>query len=284
MDGGLLVFRRLAALAALVVAASPARAREADQALLHKACRNEIALFCSAASSSTLVSCLAEYRGSATSSCAAAIKDQATDVRAARAWGSVATSVVASSASAAPSAAAAGDFALSFVEKTSTYAVRGARPADLVAAMSASGLTDSVDGSRGAAQTGYSATFKYDRAARAGGCALTGARVSLTVTQTYPRWERPAAVEPASEEWWGKALASMHAHEDGHKRIDVELAGDFLKRLKSLSLLPTCADVDAAVKGFYRTFQLEARERNAAYDRETRHGQAQGPGGQASAR
>jgi predicted secreted Zn-dependent protease len=269
-----------AALAAVAALASCAWG--ADASSLRAACRNEIALFCAGASSSTLVSCLAEYRGSATASCAAVLKGQATDVRAARAWGSGAASVVASSASAAAAGPRAG-FALSVEEKLSTYTVLGARPDELMEEMRSSGLDDSVDGNRGAARTDYSAAYTYGRAPRGKSCALTGAQVALTVTQTYPEWERPAVVAPASEDWWAKELASMHSHEDGHKRLDVALAGEFVRRLKSLAPQPTCADVDKAVKGLYQKLLSEAREQNAAYDRQAA-GRGRTQGSQAAAR
>jgi predicted secreted Zn-dependent protease len=278
--------RASAALAAAAVFTAPAaRAGAAPSAaqdleLLGRSCVNESGLLCKGESGPALLDCLIAYRGSVTPRCRTALKDLDPDAPAVRVYGSPASAKglpVAKPAEEAAAAAKDADapaFEFSIDESRKSYPIKGERTKELLDQLSASGLKDGADGA-GAAQTAAALTFTYSTAPRDKSCAVSSAHVRLKATQTFPEWDEASAGDGELADNWRKVLAVMKIHEDGHKEISIKSGQDFLRRLETLRPLPTCADVDDAVRELYRRHQLDARAQNAAYDAETNHGQKQ---------
>jgi predicted secreted Zn-dependent protease len=246
-------------------------------AAAQSACGNEIGLFCRGESGASLLDCLSAYRGSATARCRAALAVSDPAAPSVREWGSqIAVQTGASSAPKSygpgPALSAGPGFDFAVVEHTKTYALRGARPKEIVDQLGASGLKDGPDGGAGAAQTSAAVSFNYTTASRDGSCGVSSAHVRLTVVQTYPKRSDDGA---ALDGGWRRAEATMRVHADGHKQVSVRVAQEFLRRLQTLNGAPNCADLDGAVQALYRREQQDARRENAAYDAATNHGQKQ---------
>lgn|GEM_PF-2822778 len=256
-------------------APAEATADAAAVSAAESSCVNEIALFCKGESGAALLDCLSAYRGSATPRCRAALRSDPGSPTV-KVWASPA-GVQSGGAPAKFTAPAAGavpggpgfDFHVSV--ETVTYEVAGSRRKELVDQIANAGLKDSADGDAGAAPTTAALSFNYASGPRDGGCAVASAHVRLKITQTYPKRAAAAADDAA----WRRAEAAMRAHANGHQKIAVRFAQEFLGQLKSLRPVPNCAELDEAVQTLYGREPLDARAASEAYDAQTNHGQKQ---------
>jgi predicted secreted Zn-dependent protease len=165
-------------------------------------------------------------------------------------------------------------FDFSSTEQVKTYPVRAARVQELVDAASGSDLKDVLDGP-GGAQTASTLSFDYKSAPRGRGCAISSARVRVAVTQTSPKRADAAGSAPDLDARWRELERVMRVHEDGHKKISIQIGREFLRRLQALGAFPSCADVDAAVQTLYKRQESDSRQQNVDYDVETGRGRKQ---------
>jgi predicted secreted Zn-dependent protease len=153
------------------------------------------------------------------------------------------------------------------------YPVRGERIEE---------LTTQVDQVRGrwAAYSEWhtSWTFALRRAEDGTGCTILGGSTAVHVSVTLPSWKKPIGVEPAVEARWEGFLRNLHVHEQGHVTIALQGAAAIDERLDVGFSAASCEAVreqaDTAARRIFERYATETRR----YDKETRHGLAQGTG------
>jgi predicted secreted Zn-dependent protease len=157
-------------------------------------------------------------------------------------------------------------------DETVFYDVDGSTSAELRSALDAKGPTD--ESGRHDALTKWYVNWTFDYLRGDGSCGLTHVKATLKSTFTVPRWSGDISSPLGAR--WQHYLDALWAHERGHAQNGVDAARYIVE---SISLLPSAADCDAAANAANATGDRElelARERDRAYDAETKHGATQG--------
>lgn len=161
-------------------------------------------------------------------------------------------------------------------ERIEYYDVTGATAGELRAALSRLGPL----GSDGMRWDGYTAwqidAPALDFSPAEDSCGVAAAPVPVRVLITLPRWNAPPDADPRLVQRWQKFLAALERHERGHAGIAYQAAEDIDRRLRRLGRFPTCAAAGQAAQQAVARLLGKAQERDAAYDRRTRHGARQG--------
>ncbi len=110
-------------------------------------------------------------------------------------------------------------------------------------------------------------------------CRVTDLAVSLDVTVRLPHWEPAKAMRPVLREQWERMKIGIEIHERGHRDIAVEAAESLNHRLHALVPEPgtDCAALERRILRERIKAQMRHENRDAAYDRRTRHGVTQAP-------
>jgi len=154
------------------------------------------------------------------------------------------------------------------------YRVSGATTSDLRTAIRAARPATS-DGTRFDAITRWHVTYRYEFVRDAiGGCAPANPRVALEL-----RIEMPALsddVPPQARAAVEAYLTALRAHEDGHIRIDRDIAAAVADAVRAVPAQPTCDGLREVVREAADRAMEAGRARNRAYDEQTNHGVRQG--------
>ena len=126
------------------------------------------------------------------------------------------------------------------------------------------------------ARTDWSVSWSYPCAQAETGCGTGPVAVAVRVITTLPDWAPPVDAQSELIQQWGIYIAALRAHEDGHKAIGLEAGNQILQHLQTLAAYPSCDDLEHAADEIGRRVTDEARRRETAYDRATRHGATQG--------
>jgi predicted secreted Zn-dependent protease len=142
-----------------------------------------------------------------------------------------------------------------------------------------------VDGTAYHGYTRWSLTWRGDRrrsAGRVGGrtpqpgrCVLEDVRVRLTVEMTLPTWHAPSDAPSRLVRQWRAYRFRLDRHEHGHRVIGEHAAQALRQRLEGLAA-PSCAQLEARGDTLRQRITRRYHRQDAAYDRRTRHGRAQG--------
>jgi predicted secreted Zn-dependent protease len=129
----------------------------------------------------------------------------------------------------------------------------------------------SVDGRRfAAATTGeYRWRWQYDR--RGSSCTMRDVRVDVDARVEMPRRAADEPLDATVAEWWNAYLSRLREHEQGHVRLAVAGAREIVDALRPLGS-GSCDELGVSAEGHARRLLERARERQALYDRDTRHG------------
>ena len=161
----------------------------------------------------------------------------------------------------------AGDPAVTESFDLQPYTVTGASTADLRTAIRAA-RPATPDGVRFDAITRWHVSYRYDFVRDAtGGCAPANPREMPALADGVPEQAR-TAVEAY--------LRALRAHEDGHVRIDREIATAVADAVRAARAQSTCDAVRSAVRAAADRAMDDGKARNRAYDEETHHGVLQG--------
>lgn len=255
---------------ALALLLLPASARAQT---LRKDCFNEINLLCPRLAGRSLDACLKDNFDNATARCKARLKGQAQAERA-RAP-APRRRADAPQAPSAPSGARVSGFSSDVREDDKSYPVSGAAVSELIASMGGSGLYDSIDNGRGAATTSGRLGVDFGTEPGPSGCGLTGARVTIFVSETLPLWDAPQGASADARDWWAKASSAIKKHEDGHRDRWAAAGRDAATYLERLAPMKDCAEMKRAVESEMEAAGVDAMRRNVDWDEQTRHGQAQ---------
>jgi len=168
----------------------------------------------------------------------------------------------------------AGDPAVTESFDLQPYTVTGASSADLRTAIRAA-RPATPDGVRFDAITRWHVSYRYDFVRDAtGGCAPANPRVKLEL-----KIEMPALADGVPEQARAAVeayLRALRAHEDGHVRIDREIATAVADAVRAARAQSTCDAVRSAVRAAADRAMDDGKARNRAYDEETHHGVLQG--------
>ncbi len=124
------------------------------------------------------------------------------------------------------------------------------------------------------AVTNWNLRWRYEFDASGISCELRKVHVRVEATVTYPRWTPQGEPDPALKAWWDQMDAGLKEHERGHAQIAVNGAGDIVKAVQGMTGGRCDALSVRASEVAHRHFAM-MRERQVAYDLETRHGATQ---------
>jgi predicted secreted Zn-dependent protease len=168
-------------------------------------------------------------------------------------------------------AAAAGDVVESF--EVQPYIVSGATITQLRTALRA--LRPAAgDGARFDAITRWEIKYRYHFDPDAiGGCGPAGAQVHLEMHMEFPTLggDVPPQTRIAIESY----LTALRVHENGHVRIDREIAAAVVEAVRGTPPQPSCERLREAVRAAAGRVVEEGHSRNREYDARTRHGATQ---------
>jgi predicted secreted Zn-dependent protease len=156
---------------------------------------------------------------------------------------------------------------------TQHYAVEGSSLSTLLASLRTRGPRDG-DGTF-AANTAWSFRWSY-RTVADPDCRVASAHVDLELTSTAPAWQAPEAASPSLVDAWDGYLTHVEQHEQGHQAIAQSAAAELVQALQALPAQGSCDDLAAVARDTAGTVLARHAEAQAAYDRETGHGAAQG--------
>lgn len=156
-----------------------------------------------------------------------------------------------------------------FASRVSEYPVTASTIAELRREMQRVGPV--ADGVRYAGATHWNLRWRFQYAPGPAGCTLRTVSVVTETRIALPRWAPSTTPDPAVAEWWEGFRARLIAHEVGHVRLAVESAGAIVDALRPLTA-GTCPALGARADAVAQGLLVEARRRQAAYDRDTRHG------------
>jgi predicted secreted Zn-dependent protease len=155
------------------------------------------------------------------------------------------------------------------------YLISGSSGLELRAAMERLGPKDPVRGTPYAGYTRWTLAWSY-RHERARTCSLANARVVARIRITLPRWTGARRADPSLAAEWGRFVAALRRHENGHAAIARLAARRIGRRLASLRAFRSCARLERAADAAAERILDDARAAEIAYDERTRHGDTQG--------
>jgi predicted secreted Zn-dependent protease len=154
------------------------------------------------------------------------------------------------------------------------YVITGATAAELRAAMREAG--PNVRGRRWDAATRWNVRWRYRYSAPyASSCRMDSVTVAFESRITLPRWDAPPDTPATLAAQWQTFLDALRVHEYGHRNIGADAAREVRRELRALRTLD-CSQMNSLASATARRILARFRERDLAYDVETRHGQLQG--------
>jgi predicted secreted Zn-dependent protease len=156
---------------------------------------------------------------------------------------------------------------------TQHYAVEGTSLGGLLASLRERGPHDGDK--TWAASTAWSFRWSY-RTVADQGCRVASAHVDLELTATAPEWDTPPGASPSLVAAWSDYLDHVGAHEHGHEEIAEAAAAELVQALQALPAQPSCDALGTAARDTVGGVLARHADAQAAYDRETGHGAAQG--------
>lgn len=107
-----------------------------------------------------------------------------------------------------------------------------------------------------------------------GSCSIRDVRVSMNAQILLPRWTPPPDADSALVAEWKRFITALEVHEAGHKDISARAGREIIEQLRGMSGL--CSQINSRASEVARAVTERARDQQARYDAETRHGLTQG--------
>lgn len=130
-----------------------------------------------------------------------------------------------------------------------------------------------AEGHRLDAITFWHLDWHFDRVRENDWCRPGDVTVSLLLTLKFPEL---AQVPEPTRAAFANYLSALRRHEEGHLRIDREIAQAVAEAIRALPPQPSCEELNHQAKRAADRAMDEGRKKNADYDAQTRHGAAQG--------
>jgi len=128
-----------------------------------------------------------------------------------------------------------------------------------------------IAGRRFAGSTHWAIRWQYRYERRTLACTLDP-RVELTITITMPEWLPDRETDEDTKTWWRRYHAALLEHELGHARLAIDGAERVARHLADTPARSSCDVVGREANERGSAGVAALRERQAAYDTETRHG------------
>tara|TARA_R110002096_G_scaffold42970_2_gene115952 strand:- start:3168 stop:3761 length:594 start_codon:yes stop_codon:yes gene_type:complete len=126
------------------------------------------------------------------------------------------------------------------------------------------------------AQTDGGLSLRFDFAFGDQGCQLMGAELALHIHTTYPLWRERDRGPEAMRREWDRFAGALRVHEDIHGDLFRSEAQRLAERLESLPPARSCDGLHRAIDRERDAFDRAITQAQAAYERDTRNGAAQG--------
>lgn len=126
------------------------------------------------------------------------------------------------------------------------------------------------------AATTAETNINFARRQLAGKCESVMTKFDLILTYMYPEWTFPQNVSSDLVVTWNSFIAALKTHEEGHVKIEIERAMIVMQELQKMPVYPTCEAFDDAWRAKADTLDLETKQIEAQYDRDTQSGKLQG--------
>jgi predicted secreted Zn-dependent protease len=155
------------------------------------------------------------------------------------------------------------------------FDIRGSTARELRADLSRVGPVGET-GIRGDGYTEYRIAWRFTMTAKGGSCRAHDVEVDLDVRMMLPRWNPPPGVSARLIDTWDRFSDVLREHEDGHYRIAIAAAQEVRRKLKSRGKARDCRALEARMNATANEVLREYREKQAAFDRDTDYGRAEG--------
>ena len=161
-------------------------------------------------------------------------------------------------------------------EKTEFYDIQGTTTKQLLQAIVENGFEEK-DGSICAAHTDWRVNWdlKYfpqgDQA-----CALTDFKVSVTAEYLLPQFSNIENAPADLKQKWQTFIHALTFHEQGHKDLAVQAAGDIEAAFKNLPPESNCNELRQSANAEAEKIIRGYRKKEKQYDIDTDHGKTQG--------
>jgi predicted secreted Zn-dependent protease len=108
-----------------------------------------------------------------------------------------------------------------------------------------------------------------------GRCKVIDPAVGVNVRIYYPNWNPSSDASTQLIERWNTMLTNLKIHEDGHRQIDYDGAGEILQNISIISGTD-CTDVENQVQSTTSAIMDSTSQKSKDYDSTTNHGATQG--------
>lgn len=125
------------------------------------------------------------------------------------------------------------------------------------------------------AYTEWYVDWHYSYVVANDGCERGPITVTVSITQTFPKWDPPPEAPPSLIKQWNTYLEALQLHENGHREIGIEAGEEVLRTLSELSSYPTCGELEQIADRKGQIVLDEYRQKEVNYDRTTEHGERQ---------
>jgi predicted secreted Zn-dependent protease len=132
------------------------------------------------------------------------------------------------------------------------------------------------DGRKYDALTSWKMKWDYGHNRAGETCSADSFTVTVNVRYHLPKWVKPADAPRELVEKWEGYTKNLMTHENGHRDRAVDAATELTKAVTELPPAPTCAELDRSVNILSRAQMRKLDEEQLRYDKDTRHGAAQG--------
>ena len=159
-------------------------------------------------------------------------------------------------------------------ENHTYYNITGATANDLRRQMDILGPSDEFRDQHDA-YTEWYVDWSYPNLVTSDGCATGPISVTVTITQTFPKWEPPPETSPNLISEWNAYIEALQLHESGHSEIGIEAGEEILRSLSNLPPYPTCGELEQIADAKGQSILDEFHRKEVEYDRTTQHGGTQ---------
>jgi predicted secreted Zn-dependent protease len=125
------------------------------------------------------------------------------------------------------------------------------------------------------AYTEWYVDWSYPNMVTSDGCATGPISVTVTITQTFPKWAPPPEASPNLINEWNAYIEALQLHESGHSEIGIDAGEEILRSLSNLPPYPTCGELEQIADAKGQSILDEFHRKEVEYDRTTQHGETQ---------
>ena len=126
------------------------------------------------------------------------------------------------------------------------------------------------------AWTNWDINYDYTPFKGSLGYVTSNPSVTMEISYTLPRWERPRGASKQTADSWNKYITDLSRHELGHRMIAVQYANKMLQELQPGNVFPSEKALRDSEDANFAAILEQCNDAEAAYDDSTNHGASQG--------